>query len=289
MAKGEADALHAVGTLAEGVPAGWYPDPLGVGAARYWDGKQWSMRYRDAPPPQSIPTSPGDTPRQRPPAPAPHPASNSRRPNWWQRRSNGGKVALVILGLFLALIIAGAASGGSKSSRTSSTATTSSTPTGTHSASSHSSPASTTPSISGAEKEAREYIAHKGHVINFGRVDYEHVATLIALSSKSPEDTEVVDEIAKVAQEAHDEIDGFRQELFETEAGGKLKEATFELSEGANELKNAMGAIVAYTGNPDPATLAHATTQLQTAKSKWNESVEEIWHIANEPGAITLK
>jgi hypothetical protein len=127
------------------------------------------------------------------------------------------------------------------------------------------------------EKEARSYISSKGHTINIGRVDYEHVALLIGLLSKSGTESEtVINEIAKVAQEAHNEIDGLRSELFDSEASEKLKDATLELSAGANELKNAMGAIVAYTGNPNPATLAHATTQMQSAKSNWNTGVDDM-------------
>jgi hypothetical protein len=140
------------------------------------------------------------------------------------------------------------------------------------------------------EKEAREYIAQKSHVINYGRVDYEHVQALVLLASKAGnEGGTVINELAKVAQESHDQIDGFRQELFKTEGDKKLSEATFTLSEGANELKNAMGALVAYTGSPNPATLAHLTVQLQAAKGKWNEGAEGIWSIAKESGAMTLK
>jgi hypothetical protein len=53
-------ALHGKGIeaapLPSWVPPGWYPDPLGVGAARYWDGSQWSKRHRDAPPPDPLPS-----------------------------------------------------------------------------------------------------------------------------------------------------------------------------------------------------------------------------------------
>jgi hypothetical protein len=45
---------------------------------------------------------------------------------------------------------------------------------------------------------------------------------------------------------------------------------------------------VAYTGNPNPATLAHFTTQLEAAKAKWNQGVDEIWTIAGEHGAYRL-
>ncbi len=141
------------------------------------------------------------------------------------------------------------------------------------------------------QAEARAYIHEKAHTINFGRVDYEHVKALVALLTNAGtegEDTEVLNEVAKVAQEAHDDIDNFRQELFKS-GEGKLSDATLQLSEGANELKNAMGALVAYTGNPNPATLAHFSTQLDAAKAKWNQGVDEIWEIAGEHGAYRLK
>ncbi|MGP0100095.1 MAG: DUF2510 domain-containing protein [Solirubrobacteraceae bacterium] len=61
--KGDAESEAA--PLPSWVPAGWYPDPLGLGAARYWDGSSWSGRYRDAPPPEPVPDSPPvDQPQQ---------------------------------------------------------------------------------------------------------------------------------------------------------------------------------------------------------------------------------
>jgi hypothetical protein len=180
------------------------------------------------------------------------------------RTGCGCLVAIVVVGIIIAVAASGGG-GGSKSSSASS-------------------------STGGAQAEARAYIHEKEDTINLGRVDYEHVAALIVLLQHAGGESEqVVDELAKVAQEAHDEIDGFRQELFKTEGNEKLKEATFELSEGANELKNAMGAMVAYTANPNPATLAHLSIQLEAAKGKWNEGVDEIWTIAGEHGAYRLK
>ncbi len=190
-----------------------------------------------------------------------------------QKKSNPvGTGCGCLVGVVVLIIIIGAIAGGSSKSGSSS---------------SNSSASSTG---SGAEKEAQEYISQKSHTINLGRVDYEHIELLIGLAAKSGgEAGTVVDEIAKVAQESHDEIDGFRQELFKSGGDEKLGEATLLLSEGANELKNAMGAIVAYTANPNPATLAHVTIQLETAKGKWNQGVDEIWEIAHEHGAMRLK
>lgn len=39
-------------------PAGWYPDPAGTGAERYWDGVAWSQATRDVPTPASAPPPP---------------------------------------------------------------------------------------------------------------------------------------------------------------------------------------------------------------------------------------
>lgn len=79
-----------------------------------------------------------------------------------------------------------------------------------------------------------------------------------------------------------------RNELYKVGGNDELSSATLNLQEGANELKNAMGALVAYTGNPNPASLAHLSTQLESGKSKWNEGAETVWRIAGESGAPKL-
>ena len=60
MARWGAGHIEGAAPLGSWVPAGWYPDPLGVGAARYWDGSGWSRNYRDAPPPEPAPSGPDD-------------------------------------------------------------------------------------------------------------------------------------------------------------------------------------------------------------------------------------
>ena len=45
---------NVVRPLPSWVPAGWYPDPLGQGEARYWDGKRWTLEYRDSPSPNPV-------------------------------------------------------------------------------------------------------------------------------------------------------------------------------------------------------------------------------------------
>ncbi len=43
-----AAAPAEVGTSEFGVPPGWYPDPQGVHAFRFWDGSQWTSRVEDS-------------------------------------------------------------------------------------------------------------------------------------------------------------------------------------------------------------------------------------------------
>jgi Protein of unknown function (DUF2510) len=52
------EALNSATPLPPWVPPGWYPDPLGIGAARHWNGQHWSRDHRDAPSPQPIPVGP---------------------------------------------------------------------------------------------------------------------------------------------------------------------------------------------------------------------------------------
>ena len=39
-------------------PPGWYPDPYGPPALRWWDGAQWTPQTRPLPQPEQAPQSP---------------------------------------------------------------------------------------------------------------------------------------------------------------------------------------------------------------------------------------
>ncbi len=98
-----------------------------------------------------------------------------------------------------------------------------------------------------------------------------------------------IDQVAQQAQQAHDQIDGLRDDFAQTnETNGELGNAETEVFTAANDLKNAMGALVAYTGSPNPATLAHFTTQYQNARSEWNHGVRAIWRAANQHHAPAI-
>jgi hypothetical protein len=128
------------------------------------------------------------------------------------------------------------------------------------------------------EREARSYISSRGHTISVGKAEAEHVATLVSGS-----------EIIQGAQKAYNDFDRLRHELFDREASKKLRHATFELSESANELKNEMILLIAYIRNSNYAAVERLTKQREAARRRWNAGVEEIWHIANESGAMTFR
>jgi hypothetical protein len=128
------------------------------------------------------------------------------------------------------------------------------------------------------EREAQSYISSRGHTINMGKVEAEHIVTLVSGN-----------EIIKGAQKAHNDFDRLRHELFDREASKKLQHATFELSESAHELKNEMSTLIGYIRTPNYATVERLTKQREAARRRWNAAVEEIWHIANESGAMTFR
>jgi hypothetical protein len=115
------DPPGPVRPLASWVPAGWYPDPLKQGAARYWDGSRWSLEHRDSPPPDPVPTSPSEVPAPPPPSGVVSGSSVGAQPGLrdrWRETSKGIRIIVVGVGLILLLVIVGAAAGGGKNKTT---------------------------------------------------------------------------------------------------------------------------------------------------------------------------
>ncbi len=126
------DPPGPVRPLPSWVPAGWYPDPLNQGAARYWDGKRWTLEHRDDPPPQPVPTSPADVPVSPSPVAGVSDSTRQGHPNAgdrWREIPKGARVAIVIGAIILLISIIGAASSGSKTKTTTQSAAAASSPT----------------------------------------------------------------------------------------------------------------------------------------------------------------
>lgn len=147
--------------------------------------------------------------------------------------------------------------------------------------------ATTRPAESQSEKDARAWIKEHGFDAKRVQASVQVVQIEIGMLKKS-ETEAAVNEVAQSAQSAHDHIDEIRNDFANGETGGAIEHTAVEVFSSANGLKNAMGAMVAYTGNPNPATLAHFTSQYTPAKEEWNEGVKTIWRLAHEPNPPTI-
>jgi hypothetical protein len=138
------------------------------------------------------------------------------------------------------------------------------------------------------QQQAQAYIKSMSRDINTVQVSVQSVQVGIALLQKGGASTGAVDQFAQLAQQAHDSINAVRQDFATGDTSGNLGNAEVELFTAANDLKNAMGAVVAYTGNPNPATLAHFTSQYQNAVGEWDDGVTTIWTIAGKTKPPTV-
>jgi hypothetical protein len=134
---------------------------------------------------------------------------------------------------------------------------------------------------------ARAYIKTMHMDWNTVQVSVQSVQVGITLVSKGASQG-AVDQFAQLAQQAHDSIDNVRNDFATADTTGDLGNAEVEVFTAANDLKNAMGAVVTYTGNPNPETLAKFTSQYQNAVVEWDQGIRAIWRIAGERRAPTV-
>jgi hypothetical protein len=67
-----------------------------------------------------------------------------------------------------------------------------------------------------------------------------------------------------------------------------LPRAEAEVTEGANELANAMSALQAYARAPSTAALARYESKLAHGREQWNEGISELWHLAHGSNPPTV-
>jgi hypothetical protein len=82
--------------------------------------------------------------------------------------------------------------------------------------------------------------------------------------------------LAQEAQQAHDTLASLKDQI--AADGGNS-----DVFGAVNDLKNSMGALVTYTGNPNPATLASFTTQYNTAVGEWNDAITSLYSGKTQP------
>jgi hypothetical protein len=140
--------------------------------------------------------------------------------------------------------------------------------------------AAVAPSIPKAETEARAYIvAHGGDGYRVRAIMANLIAEYGAFKAAPSQTT--LDQLATVAQQAHDDLDAIRANFATATDPGTLGNAELDAFSGANDLKNAMGALVTETGAPNAANVAHFNVQYAQAVAEWNRGVRTIWRIAH--------
>lgn len=138
------------------------------------------------------------------------------------------------------------------------------------------------------EAEARAWIRHHGRDSLSVKINVGLVQLQIGNGIRNPTIANL-DKVAELAQEAHDNIDNIRADFaLDASDPGELGNAELNAFSGANGLKNSMGALVAWTGDQTPATLASFSTQYQSARAEWNSGVRGIWRIAHRKHPPTV-
>ena len=201
--------------------------------------------------------------------------------SWWPRQTRITKIMAVvvagIVGILVIAIVASVASTPKSTKRSSSTVAKAT--------------EVTTPAVaatSATEKSARAWISKDFHDANAVQADVESAMADIALVGSHATMADEA-EIVQQAQSGHDDIDGRRSNFYtNTGDSGLLGDGEAAVAVGANELKNAMGALVAYLGNSTPVTLASFQTQYQKGQNDWNEGLTTIYRIAHKSGASTI-
>lgn len=135
--------------------------------------------------------------------------------------------------------------------------------------------------------QAAGYISKHGADATHVHDDVVKVQATITAFTSGPSTT-AVDYLATVAQQAHDDLTNGKDGFADTSGSGSVGNATTSMYTAVNDLKNSMGAIVAFTGAPNPATQAKMTTQYATAIGEWNAAVTSIWATAGVDGAPTI-
>lgn len=152
-------------------------------------------------------------------------------------------------------------------------------------------PITTAPAISADQQDAERFIRVYGDDVARIQANVQVVQMLVVVVSKDPSTAKTV-ELAQLARRTHDNVDGLRTgtdwSSGVTARAGALQNAEVGVYSATNELKNAMGALVAFTGNPNAATLARFKTNYRTARADWNAAVRTVWRLAQQKKPPTV-
>lgn len=67
-----------------------------------------------------------------------------------------------------------------------------------------------------------------------------------------------------------------------------LPRAEAQVTEGANELADAMSALQSYVRAPSAAALARYNSELAHGRERWNEGISQLWFLAGRSNPPTV-
>jgi len=82
-------------------------------------------------------------------------------------------------------------------------------------------------------------------------------------------------QLAISAQRAYEDLNTIKDS--DADAFSNSADAGYEMYGAVNDLKNAMGTLIAYTSDPSPAMLAQFNAQWQAAVGRWNDGVSKVY------------
>lgn len=219
-----------------------------------------------------------------PPPPPPAPVA-PKKPRRWP---------IYLAAAIVVIIVIAVASGNKKKTPKAAAQTTSqTTSTPTHARTPTNAPATvvaatthTGPTIS---NQAARWVKNEASAAQYVQVEVSSIKVEIALASGGQATQSDIDQLAIDAQTVHDNLDNARSGFAMAADGtGQIQNLENEAYSGVNDLKNSMGALVAYSGDPNAATLAHFVGQYQQGVGEWDESVQGLYSAAGQSNPPTI-
>lgn len=96
--------------------------------------------------------------------------------------------------------------------------------------------------------------------------------------------------LAQDAQTAHDDFVNVKTDIVGAGANvgdnSRLGNAEYQMDDAINELKNGMGAVVAFAENPNAGTLGAANSKLSRGITEWDQAATVLWTMAGRESEI---
>lgn len=96
--------------------------------------------------------------------------------------------------------------------------------------------------------------------------------------------------LAQDAQTAHDDFANAKIDIIAAGSNvgdnTRLGNAEYQMENAINELKNGMGALVAFAENPNAATLGAAGSKLDQGVTDWDQAATVLWTMAGRASEI---